>query len=234
MMFRVAKATTANIGSSPLLFRLAGVSCVGAIVGYNISRNYSNEFCSERVDDIVSLIFPTMEALWRAGRLVKTASIMAADYHVHFITRKHPDSFLSRMYQGEDEQQQKAERLIYQLQEELERAQHDYVSESNSDTSQNDSAEQNERALKNKRPHMLSIANQLADAEDALEKSGSSSSVHERNATRLLDLFRANAGVYIKVGQHLANLDLLLPQDYVSRLSCLFDDAPVSSYPDGK
>jgi aarF domain-containing kinase len=39
-------------------------------------------------------------------------------------------------------------------------------------------------------------------------------------------------GVYIKVGQHLANLDLLLPTEYVSTLSSLFENAPVSSYED--
>lgn len=33
-----------------------------------------------------------------------------------------------------------------------------------------------------------------------------------------------------KVGQHLANLDLMLPAEYIQTLSSLFDDAPVSSY----
>ena len=56
--------------------------------------------------------------------------------------------------------------------------------------------------------------------------------MHARNARRLLELCRTNGGVYVKVGQHLANLDLLLPVEYVTTLSSLFDDAPVSSYED--
>jgi len=89
---------------------------------------------------------------------------------------------------------------------------------------------------------MLDIANQLATAQEALSSMESNNNdmnnsatdygVHRRNAHRLLELLRTNGGVYIKVGQHLANLDLLLPEEYIQTLSSLFDDAPVSSYED--
>jgi hypothetical protein len=195
------------------------------------------------IEQHLSLVFPTMEALLRAGRLSITAAIMAVDYQLYFLTKKHPDSLLSKLYNNEEEcDRHKAEYLIHQLHEELEQAQAAYVRGSNNDddstneeTINSNAAEQNnETKSHNAKEHMLRIANQLADAEEALDKSGKPRSVHERNATRLLELFRANAGVYIKVGQHLANLDLLLPQEYISRLSSLFDDAPVSSYEDGK
>lgn len=207
-------------------FRLAAASCVGGGIGYQV---YNNQFHATSSDDdsnidieqYFSLMLPTMEALMRASRLTTTAATMAIDYQIHFMTKKHPDSLLSKLCRDEDEYgRQRAEYSILQLQEELERAQAAYVADSN-----------NINAAKNKE-HMLSIANKLADAEDELEKHGNSSSVHKRNATRLLDLCRANAGVYIKVGQHLANLDLLLPQEYIQTLSSLFDDAPVSSYKD--
>ena len=222
-------------------------SCVGGGVGYHVYSNEGNQAVLlqlqsvSAVNENLSLVFPTMEALLRAGRLATTAATMAVDYQLYFMTKKHPDSFLSKMYSGEEEcERQEAERLIYKLQEELDQAQAAYVEGSNDDDSANketinddNTAEQNnETKSKNAKQHMLSIANQLADAEDFLDKSGNSSSVHERNANRLLQLFRANAGVYIKVGQHLANLDLLLPQEYLTRLSSLFDDAPVSSYED--
>ena len=105
----------------------------------------------------------------------------------------------------------------------------------------------NELALLAKRHEkeaMLSIAGDLAAAREELSSLLSApgggdgdggiigGSVHARNARRLLDLCRANGGVYVKVGQHLANLDLLLPAEYVDALSSLFDDAPVSSYDD--
>lgn len=207
-------------------FRLAAASCVGGGIGYQV---YNHQFYATTFDDdsnvdieqYFSLMLPTMEALMRASRLATTAATMAIDYQIHFMTKKHPDSLLSKLCRDEDEQRrQKAEYRIHQLQEDLEQAQAAYVADSN-----------NINAAKNK-DHMLSIANKLADAEEELEMNGNSSSVHKRNATRLLNLCRANAGVYIKVGQHLANLDLLLPQEYIQTLSSLFDDAPVSSYKD--
>ena len=211
---------------------LAVAGCVGGGIGYQQlqSARAANENNVEQ--HFLSLVYPTMEALLRAGRLAKTAAIMAVDYQLYFITKKHPDSALSKLYNNEEEcERQKAERLIYQLQEELEQAQAAYVAGSDDDKS---SQQHNEKQSKDAKQHMLNIANHLADAEDALDKSGNTNSVHDRNANRLLELFRRNAGVYIKVGQHLANLDLLLPQEYISRLSSLFDDAPVSSYEDGK
>jgi aarF domain-containing kinase len=56
--------------------------------------------------------------------------------------------------------------------------------------------------------------------------------IHQRAAQRLLDLCQHNRGVYIKIGQHLANLDYLLPVEYITTLSVLFDDNPVTSYDD--
>jgi aarF domain-containing kinase len=56
--------------------------------------------------------------------------------------------------------------------------------------------------------------------------------IHQRAAQRLLELCQQNRGVYIKVGQHLANLDYLLPVEYITTLSVLFDDNPVTCYED--
>lgn len=240
MMFQTVAS---RVGSRR--FGLALVCSVGGGIGYHVYGNEGNQTALlqlQSIDQHLSLVFPTMEALLRAGRLVKTAAIMAVDYQMYFLTKKHPDSLLNKFYSNEEEcERQKAEQLVYQLQQELEQAQAAYVEGSNDDDSTYEEAvidnaveQNNESKSKNMKQHMISVANQLADAEDALDKSGNSNSVHERNAIRLLELFRANAGVYIKVGQHLANLDLLLPQEYLSRLSSLFDDAPVSSYEDGK
>lgn len=41
---------------------------------------------------------------------------------------------------------------------------------------------------------------------------------HRRGAARLRDLCHANGGIYIKLGQHLATLDHLLPEEYVSKI----------------
>ncbi|KAL3068052.1 hypothetical protein niasHT_038042 [Heterodera trifolii] len=57
---------------------------------------------------------------------------------------------------------------------------------------------------------------------------------HQRGADRLLHLARRNGGVFIKVGQHIASLQYLLPEPYTSTLSILHSKAPESSLDDMK
>lgn len=52
---------------------------------------------------------------------------------------------------------------------------------------------------------------------------------HLKCARLLRDLFCDNAGVYIKLGQHLAVLDYVIPKEYVETMQCMFDKAPTSS-----
>lgn len=54
-------------------------------------------------------------------------------------------------------------------------------------------------------------------------------SVHEQGAQRILRLVQVNRGVYIKFGQHLAQLHMLLPAAYVDTMACTMNDAPQSS-----
>ncbi|CAJ0569556.1 unnamed protein product, partial [Mesorhabditis spiculigera] len=56
--------------------------------------------------------------------------------------------------------------------------------------------------------------------------------VHARSAQRLLDLACANGGLFIKVGQHIASLEYLVPVEYTKILSVLLSQAPKSSYRD--
>lgn len=50
--------------------------------------------------------------------------------------------------------------------------------------------------------------------------------LHQRGADRLLALCEVNRGVYIKLGQHVGQLDYLLPQPYVATLRVLTHAAP--------
>jgi aarF domain-containing kinase len=50
--------------------------------------------------------------------------------------------------------------------------------------------------------------------------------VHARCADRLLKLFMANGGIYIKAGQYLASLGNSIPREYVAALVVLQDRAP--------
>ncbi|VBB30347.1 unnamed protein product [Acanthocheilonema viteae] len=54
------------------------------------------------------------------------------------------------------------------------------------------------------------------------------SAAHIRNAQKLLKLAEKNGGVYIKVGQHLASLEYLLPVEYTDVLCILHSRAPES------
>jgi aarF domain-containing kinase len=71
----------------------------------------------------------------------------------------------------------------------------------------------------------------LQDSESA-ESVSALSAVHQRGADRLLWLARTNKGVYIKLAQHLAQLDYLLPDEYTTTLRACLRDAPTSSYDD--
>ena len=61
---------------------------------------------------------------------------------------------------------------------------------------------------------------------------GDDASIHARNAERLLALARANGGVYVKIAQHCAQLDYLLPEAYTAAFAKCLDDAPRSSWAD--
>lgn len=56
------------------------------------------------------------------------------------------------------------------------------------------------------------------------------SATHKRSAEILLDLCRRNRGVYVKLGQHIAAMDYLLPKEYISTFKILQHKAPQSSY----
>jgi aarF domain-containing kinase len=55
---------------------------------------------------------------------------------------------------------------------------------------------------------------------------------HLRCAKRLLHVFQANGGVYIKIGQHLAALEYLLPIEYCDTMKVLQNEAPQTAIED--
>ncbi|KAJ3274474.1 putative aarF domain-containing protein kinase 1 [Terramyces sp. JEL0728] len=52
------------------------------------------------------------------------------------------------------------------------------------------------------------------------------SQCHQRSADRMLQLFRINGGIYIKLGQHIASLIYLLPKEYTTTMTELQDACP--------
>ncbi|EFJ11901.1 hypothetical protein SELMODRAFT_125297 [Selaginella moellendorffii] len=67
--------------------------------------------------------------------------------------------------------------------------------------------------------------------EGSLEKTLAKHEVHLRCANRLQALCFKNGGIYIKLGQHLGQLEYLIPPEYVKVMQdSLLDKCPVSSY----
>lgn len=49
------------------------------------------------------------------------------------------------------------------------------------------------------------------------------SDLHRRAAERMRRLCGRNGGVYVKLGQHLAQLDFVLPPEFIEVLRCMLD-----------
>ncbi|KAJ3411364.1 hypothetical protein HDV05_002338 [Chytridiales sp. JEL 0842] len=60
------------------------------------------------------------------------------------------------------------------------------------------------------------------------------SRLHKRSAEKILDVFNKNGGIYIKLGQHIAALQYLLPVEYVETMKVLQDRCIPSSIPEIK
>lgn len=75
------------------------------------------------------------------------------------------------------------------------------------------------------RERILAVADRLASSKQELL-----SRVHTISAEAFRDLCMRNRGVYIKLGQHLSQLDYILPPEYCSVLSDLLDKNPASNF----
>ncbi|KAK9283412.1 hypothetical protein L1049_011654 [Liquidambar formosana] len=68
-------------------------------------------------------------------------------------------------------------------------------------------------------------------AEGSDERSRVKHEVHLRSARRLQELCFRNGGIYIKLGQHIGQLEYLVPQEYVQTMrESMLNKCPVSSY----
>lgn len=178
-------------------------------------------------NDEGSALAPTAQATARVLRLLGTCATMVADYKL--------PALVAAASSDDDDDERSAQAAYWEeqvtaLREELDKAQETYATNNHPDLDMKQRVE----AKQEERKHMHAVAERLAEAEEQLTLAGSSrkSLTHRRAAQRLLDLCHVNRGVYIKVGQHLANLDYLLPNEYIEVLSALYDDNPLTAYDD--
>lgn len=182
-----------------------------------------------------NLLWPSLQATGRSWQLVRTAVLMAADYKldqwglVVVVVAPPGDD-------DDDDNSKADERTYWETQVEERRvafreAQSLYALGGSPPAL---SLSQRVEAKQDEKKRMQAAAAAFAEAEDHLTRLGSSrqGAVHKKAAHRLLDLCRRNQGVYIKVGQHLANLDYLIPTEYIEVLSSLYDDSPQTAIDD--
>ena len=170
-------------------------------------------------ENAASLIIPTMEAAVRALRLVSTAILVVTDYEFDKVASKlFPDSNPQRTYWEEETRRR---------QEQLEQAQIAYTSPKTNDMVEKSGMTRQAFVMAQKAA-VHQGSERLAEAEVELSALGGKGNVHYKAANRLLHLCHKNGGVYIKIGQHLANLDYLIPEEYIQVLSSLFNEAPRS------
>mmetsp|Transcript_34493 Transcript_34493/g.38634 ORF Transcript_34493/g.38634 Transcript_34493/m.38634 type:complete len:631 (-) Transcript_34493:85-1977(-) len=213
----------------PALFGY-GVVAAGCFMNYHPKKTLCNENETfPTFTESSSLLLPTMEASIRAMRLVSTACLIVCDYQVAKMETYLPLSIQSK----EESEIKELETEVERWEMKLEEAQIEYSRRTGSnETTRNFSIEQRIELQNRQKKKMQEAATQLADAEDQLvSKEGISqkSRLNRRSALRLLKLCRNNGGVYIKLGQHAANLDYLLPPEYIEVLSSLFNEAPRSN-----
>ncbi|KAJ6909784.1 ABC1 protein [Populus alba x Populus x berolinensis] len=68
-------------------------------------------------------------------------------------------------------------------------------------------------------------------SEGSVEKAKVKHEVHLRSARKLQELCFKNGGIYIKLGQHLGQLEYLVPEEYVQTMrESMLNKCPVSSY----
>jgi hypothetical protein len=205
----------------------AATATAGVLAG-GVSAAKSNCESIQSYDNS-SLFVPTLEAGIRALRLVRTAGTIVLDYEIAKLK-------LFTAEGGKEEMElMRLEQEITDRETELEQAQTEYASGTGTEENVKLSSEQRNALKEKQRQHIQDVAKELAEAEEAvssMEGESAKSRLHRKAAKRLLELCRKNGGVYIKLGQHLANLDYLIPHEYIEVLSSLFNEAPQTDYID--
>lgn len=223
MLSRVGSVSIQHCRRRQQLLRHAGNLAAVSLAGVGLYTSTSNTKLEGalKFDNVgTTLIVPTMEATARAFRLVSTALLIISDYESAKVAAKiFPDKNPERVRL---EKEKEARR------QELEDAQIAYTSPKSDEMVAN-SGKTKQAFVQHQKDAVHLAADQLAEAEEKLGAVGDTKGdIHLKAANRLLNLCRKNGGVYIKIGQHLANLDYIVPPEYITVLSSLFDDTPQS------
>ena len=188
----------------------ANVVGLGACVSAYALRPTGDDLREE-----VQTLKARMEAMQRALRLARTVAVVAMDYKV-----------------GELRQNDDGSKQVRLAEATLRQAQDDHEKAGLAVQAAPYSGEAIENA-KVARDRVLDAAAKLESLriEHSQDDNGRRQQ-HQRNAERLLRMARQNGGCYLKVAQHLSQLDYMLPDEYIQCFTTCLDDAPRSSFGD--
>eukprot|EP00904_Undaria_pinnatifida_P013132 jgi/Undpi1/894/HiC_scaffold_10.g04358.m1 len=169
--------------------------------------------------DVTAKVKARAEAAIRAGRLVWTALAISVDYQAFDVAKA-----LRRATGGENNP---ATAEYEKLQEEMWNAQEEQKKSGMEAETLTDPLERALARARSKSWHaaVAVAAKKMAEAEAAGLRAPMSD-LHRRSAERLRELCARNGGVYVKLGQHLAQLDFVLPPEFIEVLRCMLDQAP--------
>lgn len=161
----------------------------------------------------------------RISNLVLTAGIMVADYTYHLYWRYTKE--LEHIANKQDE--------LKSLQKDQEYYLLQYIHYSKNMKPNTPKEQQEIERMKwwKKVQETRKIMDNLTEEINSLYKTNRDlfySDLHKRNAIRLRDMCAKNGGIYVKLGQHLAMLDHVVPREYREYLVSLLADTPPSSY----
>lgn len=162
----------------------------------------------------------------RVGRLAGTVAMIAAEYKIVAPFNSIAESGFGfgetsklkevriELRERQDEEEKLGRNLIFLM--------HDGASKNELEVARN--------ALAVSHQQVCDSSDRLVDLEENSNEKDSWIHTHETCANLLLELCKLNAGVYVKLGQHVSQLDHMLPPAYITILRPLLEDAPRSSY----
>ena len=113
-----------------------------------------------------------------------------------------------------------SEQLVAERSKALSDAQAEYTGDGSADVIPGQLSKSDQRQL------VLRLSDSLAEAE--LSNYDNPSTKHRVAARSLRSLASSNGGCYVKIAQHLASLDYLLPREYTDTLKSLYNDTPTT------
>lgn len=158
-----------------------------------------------------------LNAAARIMRLVSTVGVMTTSYSIQMSK----DRLLKATKMGSEKEYDDAKSLLKTLQEDQERD--TIVQLTTKDVSLRDAMT---AKIGRTREEIDVVSEKIA----SLSSMSGYEGVHRINAVRLRDMCAVNKGVYIKLGQHLAMLDYVLPEEYSETLSSLLADTPTTPW----